>query len=133
MQLLVIGENEGRPTKLDEHLAATICEGLSYGLTNQQTADLAGISVETLYGYFRIEAFAKRVAQAKAQRGLVRLKRIENGEAGWAGCAWLKERTDPQMWGRHLLYQRAEEPSQEKNITPELQNALKTLGYESKH
>ena len=108
VKLLVIGEKEGRPTKLDEPMAAKICEGLSYGLTNQQTADLAGISASTLHNWLEDEVLAHRVAGARAQRDLVRLKRIENGDAGWQGCAWLLERSNPQLWGRHLLYQRAE-------------------------
>jgi hypothetical protein len=114
MHVLVIGEEEGRPTKLDEPMAARICEGLSDGLSNQEVADLVGIAVSTLYEWYKIEAFARRVAGAKAARKQHRLKRIEET---WQGCAWIMERSDPQMWGRHLLYQRAE--SEEKNVTPD--------------
>jgi hypothetical protein len=115
VQLLVIGETEGRPTKLDEPMAARICEALSYGLTNDDVADLVGIHVTTLYDWFKIEAFAKRVAGAKATRKLERLRRVHNGDSGWQSACWLLERSDPQLWGRHLLYQRAE--SEEKNVT----------------
>jgi len=122
MQLVVIGEKEGRPTKLDEPMAARICDALSYGLTNQEVADLVGINVDTLYDWFKIEAFEKRVAGAKATRKLERLRRVHNGDSGWQSSCWLLERTDPQMWGRHLLYQRAE--SEEKNITEALIDGL---------
>lgn len=114
MQVLLVEDNEGpgRPTKLDEHMAARICQGLSDGLSNQETADLVGINVDTLYEWFKIEAFAKRVAGAKATRKQQRLRLI--GET-WQGAAWILERSDPQAWGRHLLFQRAE--TGEKDVT----------------
>jgi hypothetical protein len=122
MQLLVIGESTGRPTKLDEPMAARICDGLSMGLTDQETADLVGIHVTTLYDWFKNEAFARRVASSKVTRKLERLRRVHNGDSGWQAACWLLERTDPQMWGRHLLYQRAE--GDEKNVTEALVESL---------
>jgi hypothetical protein len=90
----------GRPTKRDETATAKACEGLSYGLSNEEVAALVGVDISTFYDWLKIEEFQQRIAGAMAARKLIRLKRIENGDVGWQACCWLMERTDPLKWAR---------------------------------
>jgi hypothetical protein len=120
----------GRPTKRDETTEARIAEGLAYGLTNQQCADMVGVDISTFYDWLKIEAFQQRIAGAVAARTLVRLKRVENGDVGWQGCAWLLERTNPGLWARPeiaLQFRLQESGGEVRNITTAKEQFLKDL------
>jgi hypothetical protein len=122
VQISVIEEDTGRPTKLTESIAADICDGLATGLNNGDVADLVGVHYDTLRVWMQEPAFAKRIAAAKAFRKRVWLKRIADGGPGWQGVCWIVQRMYCQEWGNHLLYQQPE-PG-EKNVTEALLDTL---------
>jgi hypothetical protein len=89
----------GRPTKRTAKITEQICEGISYGLTDEEVAALVGIDDYTLTRWKKDPEFCGAIKNAQATRLLIRLKRIEKGEPGWQGTAWAMERQDPERFG----------------------------------
>jgi hypothetical protein len=73
----------GRPTKRTAKITEQICEGISYGLTDEEVAALVGIDDYTLTRWKKDPEFCGAIKKAQATRLLIRLKRIEKGEPGW--------------------------------------------------
>ncbi|MFY9987713.1 MAG: hypothetical protein WAK31_23350 [Chthoniobacterales bacterium] len=76
-----------------------ICEAISYALTDDEVAALVGIDDSTLTRWKKEPEFCGAIKKAVAERLLIRLKRIEKGEAGWQGIAWALERLNPERFG----------------------------------
>jgi hypothetical protein len=89
----------GRPSKRTLKLTKQICEAISYGLTDEETAALVGIDDSTFTRWKKDPEFCRAIKKAQATRLLIRLKRIEKGESGWQGTAWALERQDPERFG----------------------------------
>ena len=98
----------GRKTKLNDDRIKAICKYVEEGLTYETAARLAGIDPATLHRWRREGAQAKRgkkrelvealeVANAKAQRKLVRQVKQEKG-----GAKWILERRWPKDWGQKV-------------------------------
>jgi AraC-like DNA-binding protein len=90
----------GRPTKRTPEITDQICEAISYGLTDEEVAALAGIDDSTLTRWKKDPEFCGAIKRAVAMRKLDRLKRIESGALGWQGTAWAMERLYPKEFGR---------------------------------
>ena len=101
----------GRPTKRTAKMTEQICDGISYGLTDEEVAALVGIDDSTLTRWKKEPEFCGAIKRAQAIRKLSRLKRIEKGESGWQGTAWAMERQYPERFGppEVQLRRRAEE------------------------
>ena len=89
----------GRPTKRTPKMTAQICEGIAYGLTDEEVAALVEIDDSTLTRWKKEPEFCRAIKKAQSARLLIRLKRIEKGEQGWQGTAWALERQDPERFG----------------------------------
>jgi hypothetical protein len=89
----------GRPTKRTAKITEQICEGISYGLTDEEVAALVEIDASTLTRWKKEPEFCGAIKKAQATRLLIRIKRIEKGESGWQGTAWALERQDPERFG----------------------------------
>jgi hypothetical protein len=101
----------GRPTKRTPEITEQICEGISYGLTDEEVAAMVGIDNSTLTCWKKIPEFSGAIKKAVTTRKLARLKRIESGEPGWQGTAWAMERQYPKEFSRpevQLQYKLAE-------------------------
>jgi hypothetical protein len=90
----------GRPTKRTAAVMAQIAEAISYGLTDQEAAAIAGISRDTISKWKSIPEFAEIIEGAVAERKLFRLRAIEEGGKSWTSMAWLLERSEPMRFGR---------------------------------
>src|ERR1700747_1671700 len=104
----------GRPTKRTPEITKQMCEGISYGLTDEEVAAMVGIDDSTLTCWKKIPEFSGAIKKAVATRKLARLKRIESGEPGWQGTAWAMERQYPKEFSRpevQLQYYLAESVS----------------------
>ena len=104
----------GRPTKRTAKITEQICEGISYGLTDEEVAALVGIDDYTLTRWKKDPEFCGAIKKAQAARLLIRLKRIEKGEPGWQGTAWAMERQAPGRFGSpevQLRRKTADEPT----------------------
>lgn len=84
----------GRPPKHTPELIKKLAGCIATGLTDQQAADAVGISHDTLSEWRKADAgFSDAVKRATAERLIQRIERIERGEPGWQGTAWILERT----------------------------------------
>jgi hypothetical protein len=90
----------GRPSKRTPEITARICEAISYGLTQKETAALVEINVDTLLEWGKLAEFASAVEGAKSARKLTWLKAVANGDQGWQSKSWLLERQDPARFAR---------------------------------
>lgn len=90
----------GRPTKMTRALVAKIAEALSFGLSDEEAADVAGISDLTLTTWRKRPDFLRDIKHAVSARLLLRLKRIDAGEDGWQGTAWCLERMYPTRFAK---------------------------------
>jgi hypothetical protein len=75
--------NEGRPTKRTPELTAQIAESISFGLTDQEAAAIAGITPFTLSVWRRNPEFVDALRKATAIRLQNRLKTIESRADNW--------------------------------------------------
>jgi hypothetical protein len=91
----------GRPTLKTPELVAILSDAISHGLSNEDSAAIAGISISTLYSWLEDEEFVETIRSATAQRKLTRIKMLESAEPGaWQKIAWLLERSDPLRFAR---------------------------------
>jgi hypothetical protein len=105
-QIMRIGRNGvvlGRPTKRTQEVIDKISEALSYGMTQRDIADLVDVDKDTLTEWYKDPIFSVQVKQALAQRKLVRMQRIDSGNMGWQGSAWVMERCFPTEYCRPEL------------------------------
>ena len=93
-------KRNGRPSKLTPAVMAKIKEAFAYGLTDEQTASIVGVSEVTMTLWKRKPAFMAEIRGAVNERLIFRLKRIEAGENGWQGCGWILERLLPRQWAK---------------------------------
>ena len=70
-----------------------------FGLTDEETSALAGITPPTLIEWKKDPEFLEAIKSAVSARLLKRLKRIEAAN-GWQGCAWLTERLLPTRYAK---------------------------------
>jgi hypothetical protein len=89
----------GRPTKFTPDLLEKLAEAIAAGMPDQYACDRVGIDVDTLADWKRTQpGFSGVLNHARAERMLTRLNRIDVGESGWQGTAWILER----RWGEHF-------------------------------
>jgi hypothetical protein len=93
-------KKRGRPTKRSPELVAQIAEAISFGFSNQETAELVGIRPTTLSIWHQIPSFSIAVKRAVLKRQIIRLKRIQDGTLGWQGTAWILERLNAVRYAR---------------------------------
>ncbi len=103
----------GRPPELTPAIEALIFEGIGLGMDREEVADLAGKHRTTVWrwikaAYEAVEGdtatdedvdFCNAVKEAEAKGVIVRLRRIQSGDPGWQGCAWIQERRYARRWG----------------------------------
>jgi hypothetical protein len=92
--------NEGRPTKKTSELVARVAEAISFGLIDKEVCELIGIDKDTLIDWKKDPEFFGQIKPAVALRHLKRLQKIESGEVGWQGAAWLAERLMPHRYAK---------------------------------
>jgi hypothetical protein len=73
-------------------MVARISEAISFGLTDTEVSNLVSIEPNTLTNWNKDPEFLGQIKRAVAARLVMRLKRIERGEPGWQGTAWIVER-----------------------------------------
>jgi hypothetical protein len=81
-------------------MVARISEAISFGLTDEETSALVGITPPTLIEWKKDPEFLEAIKSTVSARLLKRLKRIENGVDGWQGSAWLAERLYPTRYAK---------------------------------
>lgn len=85
----------GRPTLRTPKVVEKLCEALSHGLSNEDSAAIAGIGVRTLYEWLEDDKFVETIRAAKAQQKLTLVKQLTAAEPGrWQQIAWRLERLD---------------------------------------
>src|ERR1700747_2425565 len=72
----------GRPTKRTAKMTEQICDGISYGLTDEEVAALVGIDDSTLTRWKKEPEVCGAIKKAQATRNIGRLKRLEKGDDG---------------------------------------------------
>jgi hypothetical protein len=82
----------GRPTKRTPEAEAKLAQAVALGLTDEEACALVGIHIETFRLWTKQDGFFGALKAAKAQRLAQRLNRVESGELGWQGTAWILER-----------------------------------------
>lgn len=91
----------GRPSKLTALVIAKIAKGISYGLTDQECADLADIDQTQLNRWKKRHLhFRLAIKKACAERLVYRLETVESGKGNWQGCAWILERMYPTRFSK---------------------------------
>jgi hypothetical protein len=90
----------GRPSKRTPEVVAKIAECISEGLADHEAAAVVGINRDTLRVWRQDPQFTSAIEKADAERLRKRINRIEDGQPGWQGSAWLLERKDPQRFSR---------------------------------
>jgi hypothetical protein len=82
----------GRPTKRTPEVVEKLAQCIAMGLTDDEACALSGIHRDTFHQWRKDPEFSDAVQSAKAQRLAQRLNRVESGELGWQGTAWILER-----------------------------------------
>jgi transcriptional regulator with XRE-family HTH domain len=84
----------GRPTKRTPAMLDVLSDAIAAGMTDEQAAQLAGISRSTLAEWLKAEdEFSDAIKKARAMRLRERLRRIESCCPNWQAIAWILERT----------------------------------------
>jgi hypothetical protein len=92
---------KGRPSKLTALVIAKIAEAISYGLTDQEAADLVDVNIAQLTRWKRDRPHFRAAIKKQCQeRLLFRLKTVEKGGPNWCGCAWILERMYPTRFSK---------------------------------
>jgi hypothetical protein len=85
----------GRPTKRTPATVAKIAEAIADGLPDEYACALVGINRETLYQWRNdpeFNEFSNAIKAVQGKRLIKRLARVEAGDVGWQGTAWILER-----------------------------------------
>lgn len=103
-------EQGGRPTKFTPETKEKILTALRAGNYRQVACRYAGISHQTLRNWINraeegdpayvefVEALEK--AEADAEVADLALIRRAAGDGAWQAAAWIRERKNPERWGR---------------------------------
>ena len=83
---------KGRPTKMTPETVGKLAGLIALGLTDEQAAACCDVDDRTLTRWRKKPDFCRAVKKATALRLAQRVKRIEDGKAGWQGTAWALER-----------------------------------------
>jgi len=122
----------GRPTKLhDDELRESLERALRAGATERTAAELAGIHPQTLRNWIRSaredpdrQVFGRELLRARAEGEVSCLERVESGEPGWQGAAWVAARC---FGYRERVEQVVEVVSPVEHMTDEELRALITV------
>jgi hypothetical protein len=85
----------GRPSKRTPTLVAKLAQAIADGLPDEYACALVGVRRETLHAWRTDPEFAQFSNAIKAVQGermRKRLARVDAGEPGWQGTAWILER-----------------------------------------
>jgi hypothetical protein len=94
----------GRPTKKTPELIAKLTHALAVGLPDEEACALVMIERCTLDAWRNEDdQFSYMLKSARAQKMVNRIGRIDDGEPGWQGSAWMLERRYPQHFSRPEL------------------------------
>lgn len=102
----------GRPSELTPEIEAKIIKGISLGMHRDEVAGFAGRHRSTIYYWMKKAqddadagtaspeqlAFLDGIKAAEASGVLARLERINSGDPGWQGSAWIQERRYSKQW-----------------------------------
>lgn len=89
----------GRPSKFTNDLLEKLAEAIASGMPDKFACERVGITEDTLGDWRRSKpGFSVYLDAARAERMLKRINRIDVGETGWQGTAWILER----RWGEHF-------------------------------
>jgi hypothetical protein len=124
----------GRPSKQTPETIAKICDALSHGLSNEDAAAHAGISIRTFYEWQEDEEFQEAIRGAKASKKLALVKKLLESTKGgaWQQYAWLLERLDicfcrPEVRLAYLIHDGKQVAPDDK--TAQVLKDLQLLGY----
>ena len=105
-----MGENNGRPTKLNKDMCERICEGLRQGNYITTVCRANGISQRSFYAWKKkgeqglepYKTFLERVEEAEAEGEMLHVGIIHDTAltGNWLSSAWLLERKYPERFGK---------------------------------
>jgi hypothetical protein len=90
----------GRPTKQTPEVVTLIASAIADGFNDEEAALVAGVNPHTISLWRKQEEFCAAVKTAELKRLQKRLQRIEAGEMGWQGTAWILERVHKERFSR---------------------------------
>lgn len=95
-----VGSNHaGRPSKFTFELLEKLAEAVALGMPDKFACERVGITEETFYEWKKNKPeFSEYINHARAEKMAKRIQRIDVGETGWQGTAWILER----RWGEHF-------------------------------
>jgi hypothetical protein len=99
-------QGRGRPTKMSAEIIGKITTAYGRGLSFEESCRVAGIAPSTGFLWKEDPDFSEALKNARAQRKLTLLDRLEAADAKvdpWPRWAWLLERTDPASFARPEL------------------------------
>jgi hypothetical protein len=79
---------------------ARLLKRIATGAPLAVCARAVGIGRTTLYDWRQDPALEAELTQALAVAEVENLARVQRGEPGWQGAAWILERRNPARWGR---------------------------------
>jgi hypothetical protein len=93
----------GRPSKQTPEVIALIAASIAKCHTDTEAALIADIDPLTLIEWKKDPLFNKEIQKAVALRIGERVARIEKGDVGWQGTAWLLERLHKDRFAKPEL------------------------------
>lgn len=101
-------ETRGATRVNDDETRERFLEAYAAGLSIDDAADYARVARSTPRNWLKKAEdgvqpyldFRSDFREAAAERKLGRVRKVESGEPGWQGSAWLLERTDPDRFGK---------------------------------
>ena len=103
------GNNGGRPTKLTSQIQNRIVALLEEDNYRETAADKGGIARSTFYNWMKrgekegdgiYHEFSKAVLKAEAKAEVDDIAHIRAGNENWQARAWIRERKNPDRWGK---------------------------------
>jgi hypothetical protein len=93
----------GRPTKQTPQVVAILAEAIAKCHTDREAALIADIELETFIQWKKDPKFSDQIQKAVALRIGERVARIEKGDVGCQGTAWLLERLHKDRFAKPEL------------------------------
>jgi hypothetical protein len=90
----------GRPTKKTPEVVGKLLEGYSKGLSLKSACSYAGVTFQTFQNWQDDPAFVQALEQAKNERKLTLIAKLEAEPMGWQRWAWLAERLAPEEFAK---------------------------------
>jgi hypothetical protein len=90
----------GRPTKRTPEVVGKLLEAYSRGLSLKNACSFAGVSFQTFQNWQTDSAFVQALEQAKNERKLTLIAKLEAEPMGWQRWAWLAERLAPEEFAK---------------------------------